>query len=555
MAERDPRRHSPPPPSSSNSGLLSNVFSFVSREIESFVTNATGGTVQDEDPRDYARRSKGPANGVHRTKKRHRGRTDEVKRHGRDREGRRRVASPASPSQSSPRGILPQSRSDAHGRRNGTPQARVAAPEQEASAVEDEETEYTVSVHSRSPSPKQQKPALRRRSSISMPGSLFPRSTSLEPDSPDEDEQHVRFDSHQPSRVSGAGPSDPRASRREASPEHVPSSPLRPRAVPSVKEAVSRFVVTDDGADASILLPSPSVSPGNRREKRQCRDGDGLSEKAKGKQRAVEEEYVPLTHRDRATAIPISEADTSADIRVRGKERELVVAREEQHANERRWEQDKNDDAAKENSKNKERIKMLEEEIMRLKAELLRRPAVSSASDTRNMHLPPPPPPPPPPPLPLPGVKSRLPAATRATSDSLFASARAALKHTGTPVEAPINGPALGSRAKRQGQPTVNVPSDKMAAFLNEMKTVRLRKVSGGAQGAPASSATSSMAGTSALARSTSSASGSGPSRFAVPARPSLPFDTRAGQERLGEKRKRDEFQDTLRKSPHSQGN
>ncbi|KAG1750240.1 hypothetical protein EDB19DRAFT_1679234 [Suillus lakei] len=26
-------------------------------------------------------------------------------------------------------------------------------------------------------------------------------------------------------------------------------------------------------------------------------------------------------------------------------------------------------------------------------------------------------------------------------------------------------------------QPTVNVPSDKMSAFLNEMKTVRLRKV------------------------------------------------------------------------------
>ena len=48
-----------------------------------------------------------------------------------------------------------------------------------------------------------------------------------------------------------------------------------------------------------------------------------------------------------------------------------------------------------------------------------------------------------------------------------------------TPVEAPINNPGF-NRSRRQGQPTVNVPSEKMAAFLHEIKTVKLRKVGAG---------------------------------------------------------------------------
>lgn len=55
----------------------------------------------------------------------------------------------------------------------------------------------------------------------------------------------------------------------------------------------------------------------------------------------------------------------------------------------------------------------------------------------------------------------------------LFASARAALRHAPPPVELPINPPQ-----RRKGQPAIGIPPDKMAAFLNEMKTVRLRKVS-----------------------------------------------------------------------------
>ena len=86
---------------------------------------------------------------------------------------------------------------------------------------------------------------------------------------------------------------------------------------------------------------------------------------------------------------------------------------------------------------------------------------------------PPPPPPPPPPPLQLPKkILLDIPAAT--PESHLFVSARASLKQAPTPVENAIN-PLIGRRA---GQPTIGLAADKMAAFLNEMKTVRLRKVS-----------------------------------------------------------------------------
>ncbi len=42
------------------------------------------------------------------------------------------------------------------------------------------------------------------------------------------------------------------------------------------------------------------------------------------------------------------------------------------------------------------------------------------------------------------------------------------------PVEAPIDSSFI---AKRVGQPTIGVPADEKAAFLNEMKSVRLRRI------------------------------------------------------------------------------
>jgi len=94
--------------------------------------------------------------------------------------------------------------------------------------------------------------------------------------------------------------------------------------------------------------------------------------------------------------------------------------------------------------------------------------------------MPPPPPPPPPPPLPsgsnsnIPAV--RLPGSSAKSTEKFLSSARAALKHTTLPVEAPINSLYAPSRTKRTGQPTVNLGGDKMAAFLSEMKSVKLRR-------------------------------------------------------------------------------
>lgn len=73
----------------------------------------------------------------------------------------------------------------------------------------------------------------------------------------------------------------------------------------------------------------------------------------------------------------------------------------------------------------------------------------------------------------MPLVLPRIPT-TPAAAHLSFSDVRAHLRHAGTPVEAPINS---SFTAKRVGQPTIGVPADKMAAFLKEMKSVRLRKV------------------------------------------------------------------------------
>ncbi|KAJ7914882.1 hypothetical protein B0H13DRAFT_2001497 [Mycena leptocephala] len=235
-----------------------------------------------------------------------------------------------------------------------------------------------------------------------MPGSLFPRSVSTEPELP------PRCPSAEPRQVRFAPNvvSPPTRSRHEA--EHS-------------ADHYHRF-------HPSILLPSP-----------------------KGKAKAtVPEAHSPrfsAQEKGKGRAYDLEDADTSGEVRVRGKERELFAAREEQKRNEeRRWERDKEkekeDEAerARERERDKEKIRMLEEEILRLKNELSSRPYLGG----------------------------RLPTTTP------FAAARASLKQTGAlPDEAPIN-PILPTR--RQGQPTIGVPPDKMAAFLAEMKTVRLRK-------------------------------------------------------------------------------
>lgn len=74
-------------------------------------------------------------------------------------------------------------------------------------------------------------------------------------------------------------------------------------------------------------------------------------------------------------------------------------------------------------------------------------------------------------------IRNRTGASGSAT-ESFLLTARASLKHTAPPIEAPINPVVYGGRTKRTGRPTVNVPTEKMASFLNEVKSAKLKKIS-----------------------------------------------------------------------------
>ncbi|PIL29869.1 hypothetical protein GSI_08076 [Ganoderma sinense ZZ0214-1] len=303
-----------------------------------------------------------------------------------------------------------------------------------------------------------------------MPGSFFERSASLMPESA------------------------PTPYRRVVP---CPRTPLPP---PIIEEETEEEEQTDDQPVASTSNPSPrrgrSRSTGRRKsvdtdrpEPSQERESSehGVSSRPPSKsRRSIEEpDAEPLEPAARVPSRKGKERawDTSGEIRVRGKEEELREARED-HA---RNAHDRDDG---EREQDKQRIRILEEEVARLRAEL----ALKSSASVAVMM--PPPPPPPPPPL----MRMAAPMMSADKTASFLASARANLKHTAPPVEAPINDIAYGGvRTRKAGQPTVNVPSDKMAAFLREMKSVRLRRVGGraGSMGPPVfpSSAAGDIAG------------------------------------------------------------
>ncbi|KAL0574385.1 hypothetical protein V5O48_007560, partial [Marasmius crinis-equi] len=353
-------------------GLFSGVFSYVTREVGSFVTNATGGVIT-----------------VNTT----------------------------------------------HGQQQRRPKKRVKKDEKQKSI------QYEASSLSKT----------------TMPGSLFPRSPSMAPT--------VMGD------YAEAEEGQPGPSKRA---RHLPQEP------PAIRHSSPASTCFFDATS------SPPASP-----------------RAKGKQKAVEDleeecfseadedalamppPPVPIFRKGKERAVK----DTMIDDWMRGKERELE---EEQQ----RWERDRDKVTDEDRERDKNRIKMLEEEVQRLREELLRRSTSSSftsSSTSSSSHFQPPPPPPPPPP-PAVGTLIRAPTTPTPNPQALFASARASLKHAGTPNEAPIN-PAYGLSSsmsgRRAGKPTVGLQPDKMADFLKEMKTVRLRKV--GVPGVEDRSMTSSL--------------------------------------------------------------
>ncbi|KAJ3756158.1 hypothetical protein EV360DRAFT_72224 [Lentinula raphanica] len=402
---------------SSGGGIFSGVFNYVTAEVGSFITNATGGVIT-VNTGGHSRRAKNMAHDLEmrrRKKKRTREWTKSVERDSAE--------------------VQPFSIPEASTRRS-------------ASIPDD------IPVAK----PQTKKRASTPLSKTTMPGSLFPRSPSL---MPSERAYHEEIQVEQDERQNANWNFD-FEEEHEAGPSNVTvpatnsplQSPFRPPLVSSVKDAVSKFHAGPD-VDSSMLLPSPPRRKGKERE---VIDVD-----------ADVDEDSWLMPPPRTTRRGLSDGDISQETRMLGKERELSEAIEEHKRKEARWERDRDKEVIAEEEesflrdreRDKDRIRKLEEEVERLKEELRKRPAVISAF--------PPPPPPPPPPL---ALSIAAPSALNASDTTApFANARAALKHAPTPKEAPINPP------RRGGRPTVGVTADKMAAFLSEMKTVRLRKV------------------------------------------------------------------------------
>lgn len=212
----------------------------------------------------------------------------------------------------------------------------------------------------RTPSPR---PPLarypRRRASTTMPGALYQRSSSLEP-SPEADWERsrvVRF---------ALGTESPPAGQRSASrQDDCEAGPSRPSLTPSsphkagyiyrskdgkVLHAARRFS-DDNPSRVSLMLPQSPDKITTRGVSLQANGG-------KGKEREA------YTTKD-AGQIPDNEqgviiAEATYETRVRGKERELRNAIDQ--------ERDQQDD--EERKRDKERIKILEEEVKKLREEV-----------------------------------------------------------------------------------------------------------------------------------------------------------------------------------------
>jgi len=190
-------------------------------------------------------------------------------------------------------------------------------------------------------------PQLRKKPSITMPGSLFPRSDSLQPDSvPSTPQSNLDVDAQDLE----PGPSN---SQHETPADQSGPSPWRSRPIASVHDAVQRFTASGgEERDFSLLVvtspgPVDLESPGTVLETSHSPPG-GVSRK--GKERAVDDGNDDLAfildHR-----------------RVQDKEKQLDAVRRETG-------EKCNTTGDGERNRDKERIRMLEEEVRMLKEEV-----------------------------------------------------------------------------------------------------------------------------------------------------------------------------------------
>ncbi|KAI0636197.1 hypothetical protein C8Q77DRAFT_1208038 [Trametes polyzona] len=584
-----PRTRDPPPAP----GLLASAFSFVTREIESFVTAATGGEVQpknQEEAQPQASSSRVTLDGRRRTRDEEKDRDRERERE-RERKGKRvRKRSEVDGERARTKRRVrrePQVQHESDDERDRALRAmkkkmQPLAPQRsrssEREAADDEDDEPAIS-----PPPPSKKPTKKSKATVedaslvdvakpvnepepapakarsarhedtsshssklmpppptpmgppppparrlmtpapTMPGSLFPRSASMIPETP--------IPQRSVPRPRTPTPPPPEPIAEEAEEEEPEPDPEEPIASPPRGRAQRSHSQRSRERSADIAGPS-SARPSSRH-------GESSERAASSSRRSLDEPAEQPPVRSRSAKGKERAYDTSGEIRVQGMERELRAAKEDHARNVHG-----RDDSERE--RDKQRIRMLEEEVARLRAEL--------ALKTGGSMLPPPPPPPPPPPLFRPTAPTAAVASTGGT-ENFLASARASLKRTDPPVEAPINSAAYGgARTKKAGHPTVNVPSDKMAAFLREMKNVRLRRVAGltgnTSMGPPASAATSVASEVGELSRSTS---GTGMSRARMAAtlgERSFDLGVAASLE-IGAKRKRDALEDSSVGPPH----
>ncbi|KAJ2918438.1 hypothetical protein MD484_g1910, partial [Candolleomyces efflorescens] len=402
------------------SGLLTGVFNFVSQEVQNFVANATG-TVNDQE-------LVGDEEGEEEEFGDEEYGSEEYEEY-------EEVLNGASPRVSEP----------SSSRR--TPKAVRRSPSPRKAPK---------SLSERTPSPR---PILTRRpSKPQMPGSLFPLSPSPDDDSDDDSraKRHVHFEGGDSPEnavdlTDGGGPSNTRSPskhRGPATPIQKPrfTSPSISGSPSSVRSAVERF--HDAEADPAMLLPIHPSSPTRPRRSDNPLPERSLAMSGRAKGKAPAKPYDRTFGTSKSSSSVHHRDDTISEMApppppldpkpilnsARGGDAEL-------------------------------KIQELEQEVQRLREELARRPPRQSTPLLNNGFAPPPPPPPPPPPT---GTIFRVPSES-SNLDQVFTSVRAALKHNTPPKEKPIN--------KMNGKACIGVPPDKMAAFLTELKTVRLKKV------------------------------------------------------------------------------
>ena len=207
-----------------------------------------------------------------------------------------------------------------------------------------------------------------------MPGSLFPRSSSLEPD--------ARENCLIASTLAGPSSTTDQANGASSTSQSHPNqtdpssldafvSPWRTRPVSSVHDAVQRFNITDgDEADFSLRLPTPHSSPAKPgatlpsdadMSLRLASNSIKPSSSAKGKERMQDDDLLYIL------------GDVPDDnTQIQAKERELVAAREEHHQRQRLASGGHSSGASDERGRerDKERIRVLEEEVKRLREEV-----------------------------------------------------------------------------------------------------------------------------------------------------------------------------------------